>query len=884
MTVVEVGGRRRGSRGGLFSPLPSSASGHASPPAFVAGMRSFGAAPALTDGRRSLTYTELDDTVAEAAERLAGPRRLVGLVPGRTVDDVVFYLAALRAGLPVVLIPRCRPDAVLSRYRPDVVVEGGAVVHDVRPQRDRDLHPDLAVLLSTSGSTGSPRLVRLSHGNVESNASAIAVSLGLRGSDRAVTTLDLTYSYGLSVLHSHLHVGAGVVLNDLSVTDARFAGVVRDHEVTTLAAVPYTFELLDRCGDEVLRAPSLRQVTCAGGKLPAGTARRYADLGARLGWELVLMYGATEATARMAVLPGHLTASRPGTAGRVIPGGSFRIDGPDAEGVGDLVYTGPNVMLGYADSPADLARGREVRELVTGDRARLSADGFVEIAGRCDQVAKVHGLRVDLGDVDVELANAGLDAACVALDGAVGVGVVGMPADVARAVVCSATGLPPASVVAAALHSLPRLDNGKLDRRSVAAAVVAQAGADPAERAPSRPSAEHLRRRYEALLGVPVSADQSFADAGGDSLAYVAVSVAVEDSLGHLPRDWHCRSIDDLVRSSDGRAAAAGAHSLTPEVDAAPRGRRTRHMETSVVLRAVAIAIVVASHVGVIDVRGGAHLLMAIVGFNLARFQIGIHDPALRWRRMMRTTAEILVPALVLMVVLTWTPEYEWYLLGATSWVLPGQEGNEWRYWFVEALLWLLPLLALALSIPAVESLRARAPWGVPATATILAWLAFQAWVPHTRPAMLFAPFAVIWLALLGWAVAEARTPGRRAATSVLVLATVLPVYDETRLWVIPAGLLALLWVPSVRLPARAVPMVAALAGASLYVYLTHWVVLDVVSTGWLAVAVCLGVGVATHRGVTAARGLLRCRRVESLVTADERRPRRARRAATMAA
>ncbi len=807
----------------------------AAEPDFVAGLRSFGDRTALVAGDVQLTYRELDAAVDDAAARLDGPRRLVAILARRRIDDVVHYLGALRAGLPVLLVPRCRPDAALARYAPDVIVRDGQIVADTRPVLDRDLHSDLAVLLSTSGTTGSPRVVRLSLANLESNAAAVVATLGLTDADRAVTTLEFTYSYGLSVLHSHLAAGAGLVLTELSVTDSAFEDVVRHSGATTMAAVPYTFDLLDRHGTQVLAAPSLRQVTCAGGRLPAPTARRYAELGRRHGFDLVLMYGATEATARMAVLPPHLTASNPGTVGRAIPGGAFRLDDVGDDGVGDLVYSGPNLMLGYAEHPADLARGRDLTEWRTGDRARLTVEGLLEIVGRRAQITKVHGLRVDLADVDRALEEAGLEGVSVALDDALGVAVVGVAAPVATAVASASTGLPPASLRVAVLPALPRLDNGKLDRTATTRAVLA---ADVARPAPETPSEEQLRRRYEALIGVPVRADQSFADVGGDSLAYVAVSVAVEETLGHLPRDWHRTSVTDL------------AAALPPGKPSAAPTRLTRQVETSVVVRALAILVVVASHVGMVDIRGGAHLLLALVGFNLARFHLSVADPALRLRRMLRSTGEILVPSFVLLAALALSPFYEWYVLGATSWVIPTTEAPEWRFWFVEALVWVLPLVAVVLRIPWVESLRRGSPWLLPAAATCAVWVASQHLLPDARPASLFSPLAAAWVVLLGWTAAEAHTRRLKLATSLLVVVTVVPSFDASRQWVIPLGLLAILWLPSLRLPSALVPPILRVAQASLYIYLVHWLVLGVLDYGWTALIVSLAAGIVTFHAV----------------------------------
>ena len=168
--------------------------------------------------------------------------------------------------------------------------------------------------------------------NLVSNAAAIAEYLGIRETDRAATTLPMSYCYGLSVIHSHLLRGAGLVLTDHSVVDDEFWELFRRHRGTTFAGVPYTFELLERVGAETLDLPHLRYVTQAGGQMPPERVRRFAELGRRQGWDLFVMYGATEATARMAYLPPQLASSHPGTIGGPIPGGSFTVEPRDGVG------------------------------------------------------------------------------------------------------------------------------------------------------------------------------------------------------------------------------------------------------------------------------------------------------------------------------------------------------------------------------------------------------------------------------------------------------------------------------------------------------------------------------------------------------------------------
>src|SRR5215207_4867976 len=337
--------------------------------------------PALVDSddtSRTLTHGELSSRVADAAATLppaATGRRLVQVPLTAEVDVIVGYLAVLLAG-HVALVTSGRADTITAHYRPDLRLRRDGRFDTVSRHPQHLLHPDLALLLSTSGSTGSPKLVRLSHDNVASNAESIAEYLSISAADRSATTMPMFYCYGLSVINSHLLRGAGLVLTDLSVVDPCFWELFRRHEATAFAAVPYTFELLERVGFADMELPKLRYVTQAGGRLAPADVQRYSELGQRRGWDLFVMYGQTEATARMAYLPPRLAADNPGTIGMAVPGGSFRIDPVPGLEHGELVYSGPNVMLGYAEHPEDLAAGRTVGELRTGDLARKHPNGL----------------------------------------------------------------------------------------------------------------------------------------------------------------------------------------------------------------------------------------------------------------------------------------------------------------------------------------------------------------------------------------------------------------------------------------------------------------------------------------------------------------------------
>src|SRR4051794_38610256 len=268
-------------------------------------LASFGDRTAIVTADGEISYRALAARVEQAARRLGAGRRLVLVAGSNSVDAVVAYLGALAAGHPVLLAPP--DDAVIgslaAAYDPDVVVRrtGGRWAYDERRTGSaHELHPELALLLSTSGSTGSPKLVRLSYENLRANAESIATYLGIRDTDRAATTLPLHYCYGLSVLNSHLIRGVGIILTGLSVADACFWELFRRARGTSLAGVPYTFTLLERFGFDAMELPHLRYVTQAGGRMAPDRVRHYAELGRRRGWDLFVMYGQTEATARIA--------------------------------------------------------------------------------------------------------------------------------------------------------------------------------------------------------------------------------------------------------------------------------------------------------------------------------------------------------------------------------------------------------------------------------------------------------------------------------------------------------------------------------------------------------------------------------------------------------
>jgi len=779
---------------------------------FAARLRHHGNRLAVVGPRGArLTYRELADRVDAVAARL-GPRpRLVLVETAAEVETLVAHLAALRGGHPVLLTAdgdAARTAALVAAYDPDVVqVRGpdGRGLRERRPGTAHDLHPDLALLLSTSGSTGSPKLVRLGAEGVQANAEAIADYLDIRPTDRAMAMLPLHYCYGLSVVHSNLLRGAAVVLTTRSVTEPEFWRAAREHGVTSLHGVPHTFDLLDRAGLPDL--PTLRYVTQAGGRLAPAAVRRFAALGAERGWRFFVMYGQTEATARMAYLPPELAHARPEAIGVAVPGGRFDlrpVEGTEP-GTGELVYHGPNVMLGYAHGPADLALGRTVTELATGDLARCGPDGLYEIVGRRSRFVKLFGLRIDLDGVERVLADDGVEAACAGDDTGLVLAVVDRPPGPVATAVAGRLGLPAAAVRAVAVPELPRLPNGKPDR----AAVAALARPVPTGRRRARDAS--VRDAYARILRCPdVPGDATFTELGGDSLTYVEASLALERLIGDVPADWPHRTVDELARTARPRRAGAA-------------------VETAVVLRAVAIVIVVASHIGPLKVLGGAHLLLGLAGWAFARFVLpapGVDDDASGVPgRLVRAAVRIAVPA---SLWIAWRaavqPDVRLQNALLVNYLLdPAAIG----YWFVESLLQVLLLLAVLFAAPAVRRAERRAPFALPLVLLGAALLLARIPDPDNLFAQWrFGPHQVLWIVVLGWLAQRARTGPQRLAVAAVVVVLLAGYFgDPGRDAVVAVGLLVLLFVRRVVLPRVVARLAAALAGASLAIYLTHYAV-----------------------------------------------------------
>lgn len=397
----------------------------------------------IDEAGRRWTYADFLAQADQLAVKV-GRRCLVFIICANQMEPVAAYVGFLRAGIvPVLLSRTLDPDllqSLMESYHPAFVffLEGGLggqykdgeifrlgdyVLAATGLEQDYGLAEDLALLLTTSGSTGSPKLVRQSYRNIQSNTDSIIEYLGIRAEDRAISTLPLYYTYGLSILNTHLAAEASLVLTESSVVDRKFWRLVAEEQVSTFGGVPYIYQVLKKLRFGNMNLPSLRYLTQAGGRLEPDLLLEFCEICRQKDIRFIVMYGQTEATARMSWLPWEHAVAKSASIGFAIPGGKFWLADEEMKPIekpgeaGELVYDGPNVTLGYAENRHDLAKADERGgRLFTGDMAKFDAEGFFYVTGRKKRFLKIFGSRVNLDEIESLLNRQGYGCACGGVD------------------------------------------------------------------------------------------------------------------------------------------------------------------------------------------------------------------------------------------------------------------------------------------------------------------------------------------------------------------------------------------------------------------------------------------------------------------------------------
>lgn len=376
---------------------------------------------AIDDSGRSITYGDICDFSKEFAEYLP-QRSLIFILSENRIGSLLGYTAALSNRVVPLIISAATEEGLFNDlyelYKPEYLwlpeskAEGKRVIFSAweyclvnTGNKPTPMYEDLSLLLPTSGSTGSPKLVRHSYRNIEANADNVRRLFKLDGTERAMAILPMHYTMGLSVITSHLLAGATLLLSGRSLLDKGFWANLK--EATSFTGVPYSYEILTKMRFTRMDLPNLKVISQGGGKLSEAMWNTLAQYAQEKGKHFIATYGQSECTARMAYLPAEMAMEKVCSIGIAEPGGQLSIvddcgnETFEGKAQGEMVYRGENVTLGYATCREDLVKGDENHGVMhTGDLARRDADGFYFIIGRLKRFLKIYGLRIGLDEVE----------------------------------------------------------------------------------------------------------------------------------------------------------------------------------------------------------------------------------------------------------------------------------------------------------------------------------------------------------------------------------------------------------------------------------------------------------------------------------------------------
>lgn len=378
---------------------------------------------AIDDTGERITYGDICAFVSEFAQHLSS-RSLIFILSENKIGSLLGYLASLSNYIvPLVISAKTEeglyanlrdmykpeylwvPEEMVAQLGYEVVFTAWHYALVCTGFQTVPMFDQLALLLPTSGSTGSPKLVRHSYRNIEANADNVRRMFRMTGEEKAMAILPMHYTMGLSVIASHLLAGATLLLSGRSLLDKGFWSMLK--EATSFTGVPYSYELLMKMRFTRMELPNLHIITQGGGKLTPEMFQSLAQYAHDKGKLFIPTYGQSECTARMAFLPPELALTKTCSIGVAEPGGQLSLiddfgnETFEGEATGEMVYRGENVTLGYAYAQEDLLKGDENHGVMhTGDLAHRDADGCYFIVGRLKRFLKIFGLRIGLDEVE----------------------------------------------------------------------------------------------------------------------------------------------------------------------------------------------------------------------------------------------------------------------------------------------------------------------------------------------------------------------------------------------------------------------------------------------------------------------------------------------------
>jgi acyl-coenzyme A synthetase/AMP-(fatty) acid ligase len=327
------------------------------------------------------------------------------------VSAAAFFLGCIHNKVVPLLLSGNIDSDMLKRYveiyKPNYIYKSGDNTLTKHNSEINTLNPELSLLLPTSGTTGSPKLVRHSYRNLAVSAANVARAFDLNEKEFAMLQLPIYFTQGLSVLCSHIHAGAAVYLTDDALSSREFWDAMKSAGITSFTGVTYSYEVLDKLRFYTMKLPSLTSVSQGGGRLTNVLWDRLAAYANETGRNFYATYGASETTARMSMLRPEYVQTKRCSIGKPLDGYTMHLEDDNNQIItapnqpGELVFKGESVTLGYAECLEDLALGDERGGIYrTSDIAYRDEDGFYYITGRLARFIKLFGLRINLDETE----------------------------------------------------------------------------------------------------------------------------------------------------------------------------------------------------------------------------------------------------------------------------------------------------------------------------------------------------------------------------------------------------------------------------------------------------------------------------------------------------
>lgn len=388
----------------------------------------------ISEDKKKISYSDLFKKSKNLSSKLKNSKSLIFLLAQNNIETVVGYISFIQNSHAVVFLDYRINDLFLkkliSSYKPNYIfckknkkIKSYKSIFEFdtyallekNNNKNLKIFDELMLLMPTSGSTGSSKFVRQSYKNIEANTQSIIKFLKIKKKDVTITSLPISYVYGLSIVNTHLLSGATIIMTNKSILENSFWDLVNKYKISSLGGVPFQYNIIERIFKKNVPR-SLKYTTQAGGKMNNVLIKNIIKIYKKNNIKFIQMYGAAEATSRMSYLKWHDANKKIGSIGKSIPGGKLYIEQSNGRltnkaGVqGELVYKGKNVCLGYSEKLSDLALPNRNNEILkTGDIAYKDRDGFFYIVGRKNRYAKIYGSRVNLSELENLLSKKGID-------------------------------------------------------------------------------------------------------------------------------------------------------------------------------------------------------------------------------------------------------------------------------------------------------------------------------------------------------------------------------------------------------------------------------------------------------------------------------------------